>query len=60
MMNRYEQQFASDNYAGVCPEAWAAMDACNRGSAPAYGNDLWTELPRIRWRWRHFASPTTA
>ncbi len=42
MMNQFEQQFASDNYAGVCPEAWAAMDACNRGSAPAYGNDLWT------------------
>ena len=20
------QQFASDNYAGICPEAWAAMD----------------------------------
>ena len=38
----HAQQFASDNYAGVCPEAWEAMDACNRGSASAYGNDPWT------------------
>jgi len=36
------QQFASDNYAGICPEAWAAMEAANRGSAPAYGDDEWT------------------
>ena len=36
------QQFASDNYAGICPEAWAAMDAANRGHAPAYGEDAWT------------------
>lgn len=39
---QHEQQFASDNYAGVCPEAWEAMAACNIGHAPAYGNDLWT------------------
>ncbi|HET6205583.1 MAG TPA: low specificity L-threonine aldolase [Terracidiphilus sp.] len=38
-----EQQFGSDNYAGVCPEAWAAMDEANRGFAPAYGEDAWTE-----------------
>ena len=25
------QQFASDNYAGICPEAWRAMNAANRG-----------------------------
>src|SRR6516165_5606925 len=37
------QQFGSDNYAGVCPEAWAAMDEANRGFAPAYGDDIWTE-----------------
>ncbi|MDC7676317.1 threonine aldolase family protein [Asticcacaulis machinosus] len=36
------QQFASDNYAGICPEAWAAMQAANDGSAVAYGNDEWT------------------
>ncbi len=37
------QQFASDNYAGICPEAWAAMEAANRASAPAYGDDKWTQ-----------------
>ena len=37
------QQFASDNYAGICPEAWAAMDAANSGHAPAYGEDAWTQ-----------------
>ena len=36
------QQFASDNYAGICPAAWQAMEAANRGSAPAYGEDPWT------------------
>ena len=41
-MNDAIQQFASDNYAGICPEAWAAMDAANRGHAPAYGEDAWT------------------
>lgn len=35
-------QFASDNYAGVCPEAWAAMNEVNAGYAPAYGADPWT------------------
>lgn len=37
------QQFASDNYAGICPAAWAATAAANDGSAPAYGDDVWTE-----------------
>lgn len=36
------QQFASDNYSGVCPEAWAAMSEANQGHAPAYGDDAWT------------------
>lgn len=36
------QQFASDNYAGICPEAWSAMEQANRGSATAYGEDAWT------------------
>jgi threonine aldolase len=35
-------QFASDNYAGVCPEAWQAMTAANRGYATSYGDDPWT------------------
>ena len=36
------QQFASDNYAGICPEAWAAMEKANHGHAYAYGDDSWT------------------
>ena len=37
------QQFASDNYSGVCPEAWAAMAEANHGHATAYGDDAWTQ-----------------
>jgi threonine aldolase len=37
------RQFASDNYAGICPEAWSAMEQANTGHAPAYGNDPWTQ-----------------
>jgi len=36
------RQFASDNNAGICPEAWEAMAAANVGHAPAYGDDPWT------------------
>jgi threonine aldolase len=36
-------QFASDNYAGICPEAWQAMQTANAGFVPSYGDDLWTE-----------------
>jgi len=36
------RQFASDNYAGICPEAWAAMQEANTGHAPGYGDDAWT------------------
>jgi threonine aldolase len=36
------QQFASDNYSGICPEAWAAMETANHGHAAAYGDDPWT------------------
>lgn len=36
-------QFASDNYAGICPEAWRAMNDANTGFATSYGDDQWTE-----------------
>ncbi|MGA2571145.1 MAG: low specificity L-threonine aldolase [Terracidiphilus sp.] len=36
------QQFASDNYAGICPEAWQAMEAANLGHVTSYGDDPWT------------------
>jgi threonine aldolase len=36
-------QFASDNTAGICPEAWEAMARANHDNAPSYGTDTWTE-----------------
>jgi len=36
------RQFASDNSAGICPEALAAMQEANLGHAPGYGEDRWT------------------
>lgn len=38
--------FASDNTAGVCPEAWAALESANSGYAPSYGDDEWTARAR--------------
>ena len=35
--------FASDNIAGICPEAFAALTEANQGSSPNYGNDPWTQ-----------------
>jgi threonine aldolase len=37
------RHFASDNYSGVCPEAWAAMAEANAGHEVSYGNDTWTQ-----------------
>ena len=34
--------FASDNTAGIAPEAWAALAEVNAGYAPGYGEDAWT------------------
>jgi threonine aldolase len=34
--------FASDNYAGICPEAWRALELANHGHARSYGDDPWT------------------
>jgi len=36
------QQFASDNYAGMCPEAFAALAQVNDGHVQPYGDDPWT------------------
>ena len=40
--DRPRRHFASDNYAGVCPEAWAALTAANHDHAQSYGDDPWT------------------
>jgi threonine aldolase len=42
-MNNQSEQFASDNNSGICPEALEYMLKANQGSAPAYGNDEWTQ-----------------
>jgi threonine aldolase len=36
------RHFASDNYAGICPEAWEALAEANQNHAPSYGDDPWT------------------
>jgi threonine aldolase len=35
-------EFASDNVAPICPEAWAALQEANVHYAPSYGEDRWT------------------
>jgi threonine aldolase len=35
-------QFASDNTAGICPEAWEALTEANEGFLPSYGDDALT------------------
>jgi threonine aldolase len=39
-VDRYE--FASDNTASICPEAWDALQEANAADAPPYGEDRWT------------------
>ena len=41
-MHTARRHFASDNYAGICPEAWQALEKSNHGHAPSYGDDPWT------------------
>ena len=43
-MNRRaaRSDFASDNTAGICPEAWAMLEAANVDAALSYGDDQWT------------------
>jgi threonine aldolase len=36
-------QFASDNYAGICTEALQAIQNSNAGFVSSYGDDPWTE-----------------
>ena len=43
-MDHARQQFASDNYAGTCPQALQSLlQANDSGHAAAYGDDPWTE-----------------
>jgi threonine aldolase len=43
MKSFHEQQFASDNYSGICPEALDAILSANKGHVLSYGEDEWTE-----------------
>ncbi len=38
-----ERQFASDNYAGICPQAWQSLTEANVHHARGYGDDVYTE-----------------
>src|SRR5437762_8171271 len=40
ILERHE--FASDNVAPICPEAWAELQEANENYAPSYGEDNWT------------------
>ena len=42
MSSGARRQFASDNYAGICPAGWEALAAANHGPAKPYGEDPWT------------------
>jgi len=42
MPTRDRYEFASDNTAAICPEAWAALAEANHDSAVSYGDDRWT------------------
>lgn len=37
-----KNMFASDNYSGICPDAWQALQTANGGYSTSYGDDPWT------------------
>lgn len=39
---RKDTRFASDNTAGICPEAWQSLREADQGSCPSYGEDALT------------------
>src|SRR5438105_6777977 len=41
-MTPFLRHFASDNQAGIAPEAWKALEEANSGHARSYGDDAWT------------------
>jgi threonine aldolase len=43
MTTPIRRHFASDNYAGICPEAFAALTEANSGHEVSYGDDRWTD-----------------
>ncbi|HTG44743.1 MAG TPA: low specificity L-threonine aldolase [Verrucomicrobiae bacterium] len=41
-MTSHRYDFASDNTAPICPEAWSALQEANAEAAASYGEDQWT------------------
>lgn len=41
-MSAHRYDFASDNTAGICPEAWLALQEANAEADASYGEDRWT------------------
>lgn len=37
------RMFASDNYSGICPEVWNALEKAKSGHSVAYGEDPWCQ-----------------
>ena len=50
MSARHDYTFASDNTAGLCPEALAALTAANAGSVASYGDDPTTARAQALFR----------
>ncbi|MBN2302618.1 MAG: low specificity L-threonine aldolase [Lentisphaerae bacterium] len=44
------QQFASDNYSGICPESLAYLEKVNRNHEFSYGDDKWTAMACDKFR----------
>jgi threonine aldolase len=44
------EQFASDNYSGICPEVMDYLTQANAGYSQAYGEDEWTQRAANRFR----------
>ncbi len=41
-MEQKRQQFASDNFSGICPEVMEYIEKANKGHEVSYGEDRWT------------------
>jgi threonine aldolase len=52
----FQNVFASDNTSGICPEAWAGLQAANEGFMPSYGCDAITQRACEAFR-RFFQAP---
>jgi threonine aldolase len=50
MPTRDRHQFASDNAAAICPEAWAALAEANHEAVASYGEDKWSKRVRAQVR----------